>query len=93
MLTLTVIDCEFTQPFALVVVYVMATVPALTPVTKPLAATVATAELAELQTGLLAVVLSKVVDPTQTAAVPVITGATGKLFTVTTVADDVVEYK
>jgi hypothetical protein len=69
----------------------MATVPALTPVTNPFAAIVATPELAELHTGLLAVVLNNVVDPTQTAVVPVTTGAVGKLFTVTTVAVDVFE--
>jgi hypothetical protein len=57
-----------------------------------LAATVATAAFAELHTGLLAVVLSNVVDPTQTAAVPVMAGALGKLFTVTTVAADVLEH-
>jgi hypothetical protein len=56
-----------------------------------LAPTVATAEFAELQTGLFAVVLSNEVDPAQTIGVPVMAGALGKLFTVTTVAADVLE--
>ena len=91
-LTVTNTLCEFTQPFELVVEYVTATVPALTPVTNPLAPTVATAAFAELQTGLFAVVLSKEVDPTQTVGVPVMAEALGKLFTLTTVGADVLEH-
>jgi hypothetical protein len=74
-----------------VIVYDTTTVPALTPVTKPFAATVATAVLAEDQTGLVAVVLRRVVPPIQTEFVPVMAAVVGKAFTVTTVGADVTE--
>ena len=65
--------------------------PALTPVTKPLAATVAIAVLAEDHTGLVAVVLNNVVPPIHTEDVPVIAAVVGSGFTVTTVGAEVTE--
>lgn len=69
----------------------MTAVPALTPVTRPFVATVATEVFADDHTGLLALVLRSVVPPTQTEDVPVIAAALGSAFTVTTAGAEVTE--
>jgi len=62
----------------------MVTLPAATPVTTPLTETVAIAELLVVQVPPVVVEDKVVVDPGQTAAVPDIVPAVGRLFTVTT---------
>jgi hypothetical protein len=71
---------------------VIVAVPAVTPVTTPVALTTATAEFEVDQVGFKLVVANVVVEPTHTEVVPVIALAIGNAFTVTTVAVDVAEH-
>ena len=71
----------------------MVVVPAVTPVTTPVVASIdATAVLLDVQTPLAVVLDNVVVDPVHTAVVPVIDATTGNAVTLTAVAELVAEH-
>jgi hypothetical protein len=80
------------HPLASVTVYVIVAFPAATPVTTPLASTVATAASLVDQTPPVVALAIVVVAPSQTIVLPVIAATTGVGFTVTTTAEDVEEH-
>jgi hypothetical protein len=84
--TVTVVATLSIQPLPFVTVYLMMLVPAATPVTKPLAFTVANPVLTLVHTPLAVASDNCVVLATQTLVVPVIAAITGNGFTVTVVA-------
>ena len=90
--TVTVVEAVFVHPLAFVILNVIVAVPAVTPVTTPVALTTATAEFEVDQVGFKLVVANVVVEPTHTEVIPVIAFAVGNGFTVTTVAEDVAEH-
>ena len=91
-LTITVAEAVFEQPFAFIVLYVIDAVPAVTPVTTPVALTVATDAFELVHVGFELVVPKVVVVPTHKSVVPVIPDAIGNGFTVTAVAEDDAEH-
>ena len=89
--TTTAEDAVFEHPFASVIPYEIVADPEDTPVTTPVALTVAI-EVFELdQVGFTLVVARLVVVPTQSEVLPVIAAVVGKAFTVTVVAEEVTE--
>ena len=85
------VACAFdVQPFV-VTVYVIVALPADTPVTTPLASTVATAVFDDVQTPFEVALESAVVEPAHTSVVPVIAATTGRGLTVTDVDTDDVQ--
>ena len=73
----------------MVTVYVIVAEPAVTPLTTPLASTVATAVLDDVQTPPAVALVSAVVEPAHTSVVPLIAATTGIGLTVTVVVTDV----
>jgi hypothetical protein len=83
-LTVTVVETELTHPKLFVTVYVIVVVPAAIPDTMPEAASiVAIAALLDVQTPPEVVLVSAVVEPTQTEVVPVMAATTGNGLIVT----------
>jgi hypothetical protein len=79
----TVIDLEVVNVPQPVTVYVIVAVPALTPVTTPLASTMATLELSLVhEPPAVAVVVNDTTEPTHTEDAPLITPAVTDAFTV-----------
>jgi hypothetical protein len=83
--TVTVVVAVVVQPFALVTVYEIVVLPAATPVTTPVAFTVAVAVLAVDHTPPVVAFAKAVVAPAHTVVVPVIAATTGALLIVTVV--------
>jgi hypothetical protein len=89
--TTTTEEAVFEQPLASVIPYEIVADPDDTPVTTPVALTVAI-EVFELdQVGFTLVVARFVVVPTQSEVLPVIAAVVGNAFTVTVVAAEVIE--
>jgi hypothetical protein len=90
--TVTVVLTESTQPFALVTVYLMIEVPALTPDTKPVLLIVATLVLVDDHIPFAVASATCVVEAAQTLVVPVIGAITGNAFTVTVVETESIQH-
>jgi hypothetical protein len=90
--TFTVADAVFEHPFASVTEYVMIADPAATPVTTPVADTVATVASDDVHVPPVVADANCVVKPEHTFVAPVIAATVGNGFTVTAVAVDVAEH-
>ena len=90
-LTVTVVDAVLEHPFEFVMLYAIVAVPGVTPVTTPVALTVATAVFELDHVGFKLVVPKTVVVPTHKAVDPKIAVVVGNGFTVIVVAVDVAE--